>query len=89
MEQSVDGQLFGRDRIGNAIDQERHVVVDDADAHAAIARFPADGFDGQGKFARLAARSERGKELRGAAFGLSAQTLGFTRERVSRQRFSD
>ena len=47
MKQAVDGQLARGDGIGDRIDQERHVVVDDADAHPAVAGLAADGFDRQ------------------------------------------
>ena len=70
MEQAVDGQLARRDRIGDGIDQERHVVVDDADAHPAIAGLAAGGFDRQRKLAALAAGGDLGEEFRGFALGL-------------------
>ena len=89
MKQAIDGQLSGRDGIGDGVDQERHVVVDDADAHPAVAGLAADGFDRQRKLARLAARGEGGEEFRGITFGFAAEALGLPGERVSGQRLSD
>ena len=42
VEQPVDGQLAGCDGIGNRIDQEGHVIVDDADTHPAPSNPAAD-----------------------------------------------
>ena len=49
---------------------------------------PVDSID-ERKLARLAAGGEPGEEFRGVAFGLAAQSLGFTGKRVSGQRLSD
>ena len=53
VKQPVDGQLARGDRIGDRIDEERHVVVDDADPHPPVAGFAADRLD-------RAARARRG-----------------------------
>jgi len=89
VKQPVNGQLLGGDGIGDGIDEEGHVVIDEADPHPPVAGFAAGGFDGERKLARLAAGSELGEELRGVALGFAGQALGFTGERVSGQRLSD
>src|SRR5437870_341086 len=41
VKQAVDGELTGGDGIGDGIDEERHVLVDDANAHPPVAGFAA------------------------------------------------
>src|SRR6185369_16998910 len=55
VEQPMDGQLLGGDRVGNGVDQKRHVVVDDADAHPAVTRLTPGGFNGERELAPLPA----------------------------------
>ena len=76
----MDGQLARGDRVGDRIDQERHVVVDDADPHPAVAGLAAGGFDRERELAALAVRGDLGEEFGGVALGLAAQAPGFRRE---------
>src|ERR687897_591609 len=55
VKQPVDGQLVAGDGVGDGIDQERHVVVDDADPHPPPSRLAAGGIDGQRDLALAAA----------------------------------
>jgi len=89
VEQPVDRQLALGDGIGDRIHQEGHVVVDDADAHAAVAGLAAGGFDFQREFAALAAGRHLAEELGGFTFGFAAEAMGFARQRVAGQRLSD
>ena len=45
MEQAVDDQAARGERVGDRIDQERHVVIDDSDPHPAMAERPAERFE--------------------------------------------
>ena len=81
VKQAMDGQLPRGDGVGDRIDQERHVVVDDADAHPAIARFAAGRLDRQREFAALAALGgDLGEEFGGLTLRLAATGPGFRRE---------
>ena len=84
----MDGQLPGGDRIGDRIHQERHVVVDDADAHAALARLAAGRFDGQCELAGFPLRGDLGEEFGGGPLGLAPKALGFAGKRVVGQRLT-
>ena len=44
MEQAMNGEIARDDRVGDGIDQKGHVVVDDADPHAAVTDCAADRF---------------------------------------------
>ena len=50
------------DGVGDRIDQERHVVVDDADPHPPPARFAAGRFDRKRDFAACAGARDLGQE---------------------------
>ena len=89
VEQPVDRQLARGDGVGDGIDQERHVVVDDGDAHAPMASLAAGGFDGQVELAALAAGSNLREKFHRLALVVAAQSLGFAGKRVSGQRLSD
>ena len=75
--------------LATEFDQERHVVVDDADPHPAIAGLAAGRFDRQRKFAALARRGDLGEEFGGLALGFAAQSLGFAGKRVAGQRLAN
>ena len=50
------------DRIGDRVHQERHVVVDDRQAHAAAARLAAGRFEADGQLAAAALSRDFGDE---------------------------
>ena len=64
VKQPVDGQLPRRDRIGDRIDQERHVVIDDADAHPPPSGFAAGRFDRNRDLAALPLRADGRRGIR-------------------------
>ena len=71
VQQAVDGQLAAGDRVGDRIDQERHVVVDDADPHPPPAGFAAGRLDRQRDLALAAAAGDLGEEFGGLAFAFA------------------
>ena len=89
VEQPVDGQLARGDRIGDRIDQERHVVVDDADPHPPPAGLAAGRFDRERDFAALPPRRDRGEEVGRFALVLAGRSPGFAGQRVPRQRLAN
>ena len=52
VEQAVDDEPARGERVGDGIDEERHVVVDDPDPHAAMAGCAAERFDASASAAR-------------------------------------
>ena len=61
----MDDEVARGDRVGDGIDQERHVVVDDADAHPALADLAAEGFEAdEGDAGRAALRAGGGEAPR-------------------------
>ena len=67
VKKAVDDQAASGDRAGDRIDEKRHVVVDDADAHAAAAELSADRFQPDQSDAGRTAGGAGGDELgRGA-----------------------
>ena len=85
----MDRQLSRRDRIGDGIDQERHVVVDDADAHAAVPGLTSGRFDRQREFALLPRCSNVGEEFSRLALSIAAETLRLAGKRVPGQRLAN
>jgi hypothetical protein len=75
MEQPMDDQAAGGDRLGDGIDQEGHVVVDDADPHPPLAEPRAGGFDPHEGAAGLAAVGAAGDEGGGGAAILGPELL--------------
>ena len=63
VQKAMDGELSARDYIGDGINEERHVVVDDSDAHPPMARFAPGRFDGDGHLPCSSLRSNGGEEL--------------------------
>ena len=61
VKQAVDGQLPPRDGVGDRIDQEWHVVIDDGDPHSPPSGFAAGGFDRDRDFAALPLRADAGR----------------------------
>ena len=74
------------DGVGDRIDQERHVVVDDRDPHAAAAGFAAGRFDVDRQFARLALGGDFGDEARRLGLLLGVEAVEFTGQRIAQQR---
>ena len=86
MEQPVDGDVGGGQRIGDRIDQERHVVVDQRDPHeAAIGAF-AQRFDGDGGLSRLTPIGGAAHEQRGGGQRRFVEPFPLARQRATRQR---
>jgi hypothetical protein len=80
VEQLMDDQAARRDRAGDRVDQERHVVIDDADAHPAMAELGAERFQPDQRRAGGPAHCAGGDELGrlpaiflGEAFELAGQ----------------
>jgi hypothetical protein len=65
VEQAVDDEAARGERVGDRIDQERHVVVDDADPHPAVAEHSAQRFEPDQGEAGRTARGAGGEELGG------------------------
>ena len=86
MQQPMDGQLTRSDGIGDRIDQERHVVIDDADPHAPVAGLAADRLDFYCELALAPVGGDLGDEFGRVAFRFPAQSVGFTWQGVSSQR---
>ena len=72
VKQAVDGQLARGDGVGDRIDQERHVVVDDADPHPAPAGLAAGRFNRELDFAALSPCRDGGEEVGRFALVLAA-----------------
>ena len=89
VKQAEDGQLVTGNRVGDRIDQERHVVVDDRDAHPAAAGFAAERLDGQRDLARSAPGTDLGEEFGGVLFRRLAEIVGFPGKRISGQCFAN
>ncbi len=89
MEQAVDGDLAAGDGVGDRIDQERHVVVDDRDPHPPPPGFAAGRLDRDLDFAGFAASGDLGEELGGLALGFTVEAAGFAGECVSGQRLAN
>ena len=89
MKQTVDGQLAGGDRVGDGIDQERHVVVDDPDPHPSPAGLAAGRFDRQLDFAAPPPGRDRGEELGCLALVLGGEFAGFAGQGITRQRLAN
>ena len=78
----MDGELARRDGIGDRVDEEWHVVVDDPDPHPPIAGVAADRLDLQRKLTGPALGSDAGEEFRGLPLRVPAQSMGFTGQSV-------
>jgi hypothetical protein len=89
MEETMNGELPLRDCIRHRIHKKRHVVIDDANAHAAIAGLASNRFDLECKLPALPPCGHFGKELRGLAFSISREAPSLARQRVPGQRLSD
>jgi len=89
VKQPVNGELARGERVGHRIHQERHVVIDDGDAHSAVAGLAADRFDLECEFTTLSACGHCREKLGSFSLGFPAQPLGFTWKRMSGQRLSD
>ena len=64
VEQAVDDQAARGDRAGDRIDQEGHVVIDDADPHPALAELAAERFQPDQRDAGRPALGAAGDEAR-------------------------
>jgi hypothetical protein len=85
----VDRDIARRDRARHAVDQERHVLVDDDHPDAPPARLAAGRFDLHRGRAGRPNRCGRRDELSRLALLLSVEPLGFARKGVGRQRIAD
>jgi len=89
VEQAIDPELVRGDRVGDGVDQERHVVVDDRHPHPALARLAAGRLDLQRQLAPLPLRRDLGEELRRLALRLPIEIVGFAGQCVLRQRLAN
>jgi hypothetical protein len=80
VKQAVDDEAAGGDRHRHRIDEEGHVVVDDSDAHPAVADLPADGFEADQRDARRAALGASSDEAGSLAPVLVSEILYFAWE---------
>ena len=85
----MNGQLAPGDGVRDRIDQERHVVIDDGDAHAPPAGLAARGFNRQSDFAALPLGADRSKEFSGFLLGRGRQANGFAGERILGKRLTN
>jgi len=85
VDQAMDGQPPGRDRAGDAVDEERHIVVDEHQAHAAMPRLAAGRLDPQGQCAGFADRRGVGDERGRAALLIRAEPFNFPRQRIAQE----
>ena len=89
VEKAMDRELARGDRIRHRIDEEGHVVIDDADAHSSAPRFAPDRFYPKGEFVAAPPRRHFGEEFRGIALRIAREPLGFTWQCVSGQRLAN
>ena len=81
VEQAMDGQLARGDRVGDGIDQEGHVVVDDADPHPPPAGLAAGRFERDRDFAGFRLRADVRRGSRAAScWSSSVEARRFPRE---------
>jgi len=97
MQQPVDRQRTPGDCIGNRVDQEGHVVVDDAEPHSSAAGFTSGRFEADRDFALAPLVGHFGDETRRFFLFLGAKAVEFPGkcianerllQRVDRRRFS-
>ena len=88
VEQAVDGDPARGDRVGDRIDQERHVVVDDRQPHPALAGFAAGRGQLDRHFARLAPGRDLGDELRRLVLLGAGETVEFAGQGIGVERFA-
>jgi hypothetical protein len=89
VKKAMDGQLAGGNGVGDRVDEERHVVVDDGDPHPAPAGFATCRFDLEAELATFPPGSDFGDELGGVALPILREALRFAWKSVSGQRLSD
>jgi hypothetical protein len=89
MEQPVDRDLLPGNGIGDRIHQEWHIVIDDGDAHSAVARFAAGRLDRDLDFAWGSRSGHLGKEFSSLALGLTVEAMGFARQGMFSQRLAN
>ncbi len=89
VKQAMDRQLSRCDRVGDGIDQERHVVVDDPDAHAAVPGLTPGRFNCQGEFVLLPRCSNVREELSRLTLIFAPETLRFAGKRIPGQRLAN
>ncbi len=82
MEKPVDGEVVCGNRSGNAVDEERHVLVDGDQPHPAPAGFASCRFDPDRRCPGRADRRHGGNELRRLLLLLGLETLGFAGESI-------
>ena len=86
VKQAVNGQVAAGDRVGDRIDQERHVVVDDAEPHPAAAGLAAGRFEADRDFAVAALAGDFGDEARRFFLFLGAEAVEFAGQGIADQR---
>ena len=86
VEQPVDGEAARGDRAGDAVDQERHVLVDRDQPHPPAPGFAAGRFDLDRGRALAPDGGGGGDELGGFAQLLPVQAFGLAGKRIARQR---
>jgi hypothetical protein len=89
VEQPVDSKISGGNGSGNAVDEERHVLVDGNQPHPAAPGFATGRFDADSGGPWRADRGGGGDELGGLALLLAIESHGFAGKRIRRQRGAD
>ena len=89
VKQAMDRELPCGDHVGDRIDEERHVVVDDPDPHTAAPGLSSGRLDLEGDVAALPACGDLGKEFRGFPLSFARQAVGLSRQGIPGQRLAN
>ena len=82
----MDGQLARGNGVGDRIDQERHVIVDDRHPHAPTSGLTAGRFKPQHQLAAAAAGGDIGDERRRFDLFVGGEAIKLTRKRIAQKR---
>ena len=86
VKQPVNGQVARRDRVGDRVHQEGHVVIDDGDPHPPTAGFAAGRLDADCKLARLPGGGDICDEGSGLRLVFRPEAVQFPSQRIAHQR---
>ena len=86
MKQAVNGQVAGSNRVGNRVDEERHVVVDDRHPHPPPPRLAAGRFNLDRQVAGEANRGHIGDKARRLNLVGQFEALKFVGKRIGEKR---